>query len=318
MGKKVKEYPEKLVQRVNELYHDLFSERYHFAHPEIFEHDKDKWLNFARRFIVSDTPLTLVDVGTGTGFVPLTIARFLKEEDLFICSDISGDILEVARGNLAQERFRCRFDFVKLTGRVPFKLPFEEGVADVMTLNSVLHHVKDTQVFLGELDRVLKADGLVLIGHEPNGYFRTNKLFSGISYLINPRLAVDALAARFRLVGRLKNAVRSLLPGSRPDFAHHLGLTDRLNETLLAEKLIETPLLPEEVKEITDIRAREGFKPDRLLPGFDLLSLETCHHLFLPYDPRKNRILAGCEKFLKRAFPGSGAFFFAVYRKAKS
>jgi len=43
MRKSYRSLSEKLVQRVNELYHDFTSEQYNYSHPEIFDIEKERW-----------------------------------------------------------------------------------------------------------------------------------------------------------------------------------------------------------------------------------------------------------------------------------
>jgi len=71
-------YSERIVQRVNELYHDIASKEYQSHRPEIFEHERQRWDHVAKRFLLTGKSLVAVDIGTGTGFVPLTIGHFLK------------------------------------------------------------------------------------------------------------------------------------------------------------------------------------------------------------------------------------------------
>ena len=47
------------------------------------------------------------------------------------------------------------------------KLPFKSVSIDLITINSVLHHIKDTNFFLNELHRILKKNG-ILIASFPN------------------------------------------------------------------------------------------------------------------------------------------------------
>jgi methylase of polypeptide subunit release factors len=87
--KQTKLNPLYLVNRVNEIYHDIEREAYLQKHPEIFVDEAKRWRRIAKRYLVKDCSITVLDIGTGIGFIPLTIAPFLKMEDTIICSDIS-------------------------------------------------------------------------------------------------------------------------------------------------------------------------------------------------------------------------------------
>ena len=142
---------EKLVQRVNELYYDLEFAQYEKKHQSIFIIEKKRWRNIAKSYLNFESQIKIIDIGTGTGFVPLTIGEIFKKEDLFICSDISNKILNLAKKNIETSNFQCEFKFVKLNSQIPFKLSFNSNYADIITMNSLLHHIFDTNKFLMEV-----------------------------------------------------------------------------------------------------------------------------------------------------------------------
>ena len=109
-----KPHSEKLVQRLNEIFHDFDSDEYHRGHPEIFQQERTRWKSIGKRFFALHDPLNILDIGTGTGFVPITVGEFLKEEDTFTCTDVSEKILDVAKDKISKEQFKGKFKFVKL------------------------------------------------------------------------------------------------------------------------------------------------------------------------------------------------------------
>jgi len=309
-------HSERLVQRVNELYHDFFNEQYQYSHPEIFEQENDRWRQIANRFLKYREPATVVDIGTGTGFVPLTIAHLFKREDVFVCCDISRGILAVAERNINKHAFQCAFRFVKIESAVPLRLPFEGSSADVVTINSTLHHIRDTTSFLAEVDRVLRPKGLLLIGHEPNAYFREHRglwyNYLILSLLTDPTRAVYEVAARTGTLGALRR-IYSLVSAKKISELH---MCRRLNNQLLKERLISRPLRFEEIGAITDVRDKEGFKPDSLLPNYQLLYLETYNHLQKVITKHYgNWLLRSYDDYLSRKFPHHGSTFFVVARR---
>jgi len=298
-------YPEKLVLRVNELYHDFTSEQYQHSHPEIFEHEKERWERIAKQFLNLSRSTTIADIGTGTGFVPLQLAKFLRKEDTFICSDISKGILEVARQIIKKQNFQCKFKFVKIENQVPYRLPFETRSIDIVTMNSVLHHVRNTDAFLDEIDRILKPNGLLIIGHEPNNYFYATKLLWYIYFLFdhlpNPKLVVDKLLRR---------------SSTEKSFETSKEIVNKLNNILLREKLAKKPLSAKEVEKIVDIKSREGFTPDLLLPNYDLLHFETYNHMSrISVRHHNNLFIRKYDRLLRRVYPRSGATFFIVLKR---
>jgi len=313
-------YSEKLVQKVNELYFDFTNEEYVCTHPEIIKQTKERWERIAKQFLHFNNPITVVDIGTGTGFVPLIAAKFLKKEDLFICSDISKGILDTANRNIDRNNFHCQFEFTKIKSQVPYKLPFETESMDIVTINSVLHHIKDTTTFLDEINRILKVNGLLFIAHEPNKYFFENKfLFYNyyiISHLFNPKDIIYQVFEKIRLKKMLEQIYYFIHPKKKGSTTKHKKITDRINEKLLQEKIIEKALLPGEIGAITDIRAQEGFKPDSLLPHYKLLHLETYNHMYwVNIRHINNFLIKKYNSLLEKKYPEKGSSFFAVFRK---
>lgn len=298
MGEIIAQDCRRMVQRVNELYHDLTSEHYDNMHPEVFQEEKERWERIAKRFLNHNEPITVLDIGTGTGFVPIAIGRYLKRDDVFVCSDISSGILNVARRNVARNNLPCKFKFVKIHPTVPYRLPFETAVGDVVTMNSVLHHIEETDVFLEEVGRVLKPNGLLFVGHEPNRYFYRN-------------VFLRSIRAVFR------TAYFSMRHMKDGDSTFVRQACTRINNTLTEEKLISKPLSSNEIARIVDIKSEEGFEPKSLLQKSDLLYVETYNHLFGIITSRfSNRFTRKCEEILRKRFQKQGRLFFVVLRKS--
>ena len=313
---------ERLTQRVNELFHDFTREQYEYRHPEIIEQERERWERLANRFLNFTNYITIVDIGTGTGFVPLTIANSLREGDTFVCSDISKGILEVAKRNITAQDLKCRFEFVKLEGNVPFRLPFDTRSIDVMTMNSVLHHIKDTDTFLKEVDRSLKPEGLLFIGHEPNKRFYKHR-FLHYNYLIlslisNPMpfvvSVIDKIGKRTHTSNILRRIYHLLCPAQRKEYE----IWRRIYGIVLNEGLVTENLLVSDIPRIVDIRDKEGFEPESLFPRYDLLNIETYNHLsWVGIKHHGSRLLSKYENWLQTKFPKCGVTFFIVLRKGR-
>ncbi len=149
------------VKRANIRHHDVEAEFFERAHPEgsslyeraqvsrslalIAEGSKDRGL--------------CVDVGCGTGFVTGFELPLYK---MVVATDISRRMLEVARKRLGNSRslnlVLCDAEF----------LPFKGGVADLVSVSSVLHHLPKPFNCLKEVRRVLKRGGFVYVTREPS------------------------------------------------------------------------------------------------------------------------------------------------------
>jgi ubiquinone/menaquinone biosynthesis C-methylase UbiE len=310
---------EKLVQRVNELHFDYLREKYRPI--EIFDFEVDRWKRITKQFLDTLNSKIIVDIGTGTGFVPLTIADLLDKDSIFICSDISQQILEVAEKNIKKKNFQCRFEFIKIESQVPFRLPFNSNYADVITINSVLHNIKEPNTFLNEIDRILKPNGIIFIGHEPNKYFHENRFLKYnyliLNSLINPKFLLTKIGEKIHLIKLFKLIYHFINKERGREYANYSAACQEINKILLKEGLINRPLTLEEINKIVDIKAEEGFKFDLLFPDYKLLYFETYNHLSWVYlEHHKNFFIQRYEKYLSKKFPKYGSNFFIVLKKS--
>src|SRR6478735_3797701 len=127
-------YTPELVLKVNEGFHDVEGSAYAGVQPEIFEGETARWDVIARAKVGPRRhPIRVMDLGCGTGFVAERIAPVLTNDDTFVCADLSQAMLDACARTLADKRFACRFEFVKLDGRT---LGQANGSCDVVTMNS--------------------------------------------------------------------------------------------------------------------------------------------------------------------------------------
>ena len=313
-------YSEALVLRVNELFYDLIDDRYEDVHVEMAEAENRRWRQSMAKFVDPSRPLTIADIGSGAGLVGVTILDMLKESDTFVCADLSAGMLERARERLTSLGPGCSLDFRKIERTTPLVLPFDDESLDIVTMNSVLHHIKETEKFLQEIERVVKPGGIFLIGHEPNRRFVASRplrmRYGLLKTILMPRHTLIKVAHRAGVYPVLSRIYYSLRPERGEEARDRLR---QINATLHAEHLIARDLTFEEIAGITDIRDSEGFDPAELLPDFDLLSLETYNYMLLVSIKHGHRRLIGrFESALRRRYPDSGATFFAVFQKRRT
>ena len=310
-----------LVQRVNELYHDITNEQYRQVHPEIFVQEKERWVRTAKRFIRQSKIITIADIGTGTGFVPISIKKNLKNEDTLICTDISQKILDTAKRNIDEEKVDCHCHFKKIERQVPLKLPIKNNSIDVVTINSVLHHVHDTENFLNEVDRVLKPNGLLFIAHEPNSEFYNNYFLKYNYILLNNVLDPKQFTGKILKKIGLEKQVKRIyyrVSTTNSDYDNEQNkIADNINDILIKEKLIETRLTPVDIGNIVDIKVSEGFQPETLLRNYDILHLETYNHISsVSINYYHNKNIRKYDNYLRKKYPEEGATFFIVLQKS--
>lgn len=94
----------------------------------------------------------VLDLGTGTG----ALVDFLPTDDV-VGVDISREMLTSGRGGVEARAAA---------------LPFREDTFDAVTARSVLHHLPNLENALGEMRRVLRNGGRLVVANEPVGYAR--------------------------------------------------------------------------------------------------------------------------------------------------
>ncbi len=156
-----------LILLANKIYHDIEAENYTIRHPEIYQQERAAWLKIIHEVLqVSKTlhgTVKILDVGAGNGFVADCFAPFLNISDTFIFTDISEVMLNFTKSKFAEAKFSKVF---LLSDSQSFDVP--DASVDVITVNSVLHHLPTPEIFYNECDRILKVGGYLIIKHEPN------------------------------------------------------------------------------------------------------------------------------------------------------
>ncbi len=301
-----------LVLRVNELFHDLEGEEYAGVHPEIFEQEKRRWENILATCLPSSSaPRTFLDVGSGTGFVGERLMSHMRTGDTFICADISAKMLDICAEKSAAMRPDITLKRVKMNSET---IPVPDGSVDVLTMNSVLHHMPDSHRFLLECARVLKPGGLLFIGHEPNKrFFQSNSFLPAQASLFN-RFAPRKLLVRI---------VRALGIYKATTTRHSDPFLQHINDVLMRENLIEQPLSSPDLSRLLDVhsptagelRRDEGFDPLTVLNSlpFNVRTVQTYNHL--SKISGKHLWLWSYEQLLNLLLPSDGATFFLVAQK---
>jgi SAM-dependent methyltransferase len=109
----------------------------------------------------------LLDVGCGHAEIPLMAGpQFTKVVGI----DIARNVLEASRAKLAHAQQPERFSLLEHDLNTPW--PFEDGSFDVVTCVAVLEHLFDPIFAVGEMARVLRADGRLIVVVPNLAYFK--------------------------------------------------------------------------------------------------------------------------------------------------
>ncbi len=311
------------VLKVNEIYHDVEEDEYEKKHPDIFREEVLRWQRIGGDYIENERKtISLLDIGSGTGFVPLQVGGLLKKNDLFICSDISKNILAVCKKNISGKSFNCKFNYLKLNG---LAISLETGSVDCVTINAVLHHIPNLGDIFNEINRLLKVGGRIIIAHEPNREFFKNKLlwnnYKVLSFLFDPGSFIEAVLKKIKLYETTRKIYRHVSGRTKPASR----LVDNINKQLIEEGITDEPLTEGQIIEITDIHSPTagGFHKDRgidmlriskeHLANFEIEYLETYNHLCKVSS--LNRFTKWYDSILRKVFPVSGSSFSVVLKK---
>ncbi len=307
------------IELVNRLYHELEAETYDASHPEILHWERRRWDALLQRCEGSlRTPPRLLDVGTGTGFVPLQLLSRWPSAPI-VCTDISTAMLQRAEVRI-RERFPSgQVEFIQAT---PGALGEEHRDFDLITMNSVLHHLPEPWEILKLLARRLRPGGCIILSHEPNAPYYTNGECQRLTKrLINLRYHAGIYLDPRRYAAKLLRMAR-LIPPRKPS----PSLIDQVMNRLRVDGAIrDVDFRPEWIPALVDFHiprrsglagGERGLDP-RNHPALAGVGLHVEH--FEDYDHLADesmrtplhRMLNG---WLARRHPGCGAHFSAILR----
>lgn len=312
---------DQLVWRVNVVYHDVEGAIYQNLHPEIFDREAARWTDLAARYLSNHQPITLLDIGCGTGFVGMQIGPSLTAADRLLCADVSSVMLEVARSNLSG--LSCQVGFLQLQDK---RFPLPDASCDVVAMNATLHHIADLKTFFHEMSRVLRPGGRALICHEPNKSYYASPRMQWTTRLVGiflaPRQAIGGLLRRLGIIDGVRALLRRV---SSRDQLYNRTL-EQVNRVLLEEGSISQPLTQDQLTALVDIHSPTagGFHADRgidlptlardFLPDFTLEEFKTYNHLG-DHLSQKNGLTRKLNARLAASHPNDGATLVAVLRK---
>ncbi len=299
------------VKAINEIYHDLEAEYYVHRHPEIYTDEKVTWEYIGENFLRAKKELVVLDIGTGAGFVPLCVSRYLKENDKIICTDLSDKMLKVAQTQMSGLG-KIRKEFIKADALAMAKTGLK---VDVITMNSVLHHIPDYEVVLPQLARLINPGGYFIIMHERNKRYCQK----GLSWL-----AFYHHLARINVALR-KCAKKILL--SLGVYKKKHDAWDEFNvkvcQVVNARKVVDQELTSADINAIVDFHdpdeRGEGFDPfvlhKEFFPDFKVAAMATYKHLGAWVNEDRGLINKVFSGKIKKDDPYAGALFWLVMQK---
>jgi len=126
----------------------------------------------------------VLDVGTGSGFVAIEVARLLQGTGCEVVGmDLSRAMLTIAAENAAKEGLNSVLTWRE--GDVK-AMPFDDGEFDLIVCNDSLHHWEDPLLAFDEIARVLKKDGKCVVHDSKRLQKGPARLFSWLIGMMIP------------------------------------------------------------------------------------------------------------------------------------
>lgn len=149
-------------------YFDSIAESWNVIRSEYFE----ERLKYKLLSLTNIKDKVVADLGCGTGFVSLAL---VNEASIIFSIDNSSNMLKQLKGNVSDKNYKNLYLIKSSLDNLSL---FDESV-DVIFINMALHHIKDAKKAIGEMHRVLKKDGVVIISDvmEHNGQWAKEEMF---------------------------------------------------------------------------------------------------------------------------------------------
>lgn len=159
---------------ISSMFNDI-SQKYDFLnHFLSFGIDK-LWRKKAKKIILSDNPLSILDVATGTADLAIEISKSTKAKITGV--DFSEGMLEIGKVKVDKLHLSNQISLIHADA---LNLPFESECFDVISIAFGVRNFENLNKGLSELNRVLKKGGKLIILE-----FSTppNKIIKALYYL---------------------------------------------------------------------------------------------------------------------------------------
>lgn len=296
-----------IIKKINRYFHDIEANYFDFRHSVRIREESNLYQDFFQHFFRENQSdnVRVLEVGTGTGLVPRVLTSF-NYSPQYLCIDLSFSMLNAVRNcpGLRDKGFLC------YSVCDSEQLSFKSERFDLVICNAALHHFPNAESFFYEVDRVLTPGGILIIGHEPNKRFWTNR---SVSFLYRILYKINKLFSRDAQIPKTEKG----------DYSK---VCNGVNEILLNKGLITEPLPHETILGYVDTHSpNSGSKIDyskgftiqeikeRFFKGY---SIEQLRYHYNPGSPDGVGILWRLFRFYNRiVFPASAPSFSLILRK---
>jgi ubiquinone/menaquinone biosynthesis C-methylase UbiE len=101
----------------------------------------------------------ILDVGTGTARIPILMCQ-QRSQYLITGIDLAQSMLIIGQRNVEESNLSQRIRLERVDSK---RMPYPDLEYDMVVSNSLVHHLPDPFVFFGEVKRLVRPDGAILI-----------------------------------------------------------------------------------------------------------------------------------------------------------
>lgn len=319
------------VKAVNDCYYRRSAGSYD-ATPDIAHDAVHAWQRISDFLSVALPDIatySIVDIGSGTGFVAERAKSSLLPFMQYVGFEPSDDMRKIAKMKLNDPRIS--FFPLNVEHKVSETISVIDG-PKIVTINSVLHHIVWWEEFLVDVVDCLNPGDFFIICHEPNSRFWENAhLVQAFDTVVVEKQAKSRpLAIYLNPLNYIRKLQRLFkLPSKRQ------SLIDLINWELKEKGIIKKDLLPDMVGAIIDYSVPlcwrsiscdkefdEGFFSIERLKSEFLLNCETMLSFTYQHLAFSPAIVSDTwkqfDKDMSKAFPDDGAQFCIIVRKKVS
>ena len=141
-----------------ELMFDLIATRYDLLNRVLSGGIDKSWRKKAINQLLQIQPQSILDIATGTADLALEAVRLNPSKIIGV--DISAGMLEIGKEKINAKNLS---ELIKLQQADSEKLPFEDNCFDAITVAFGVRNFEHLEIGLGEMLRVLKPQGMVVI-----------------------------------------------------------------------------------------------------------------------------------------------------------
>ena len=145
--------------------------------------------------------IKVLDIGTGTARIPILMCQ-QRPQYLVTGIDLAQSMLIIGQRNVEEAKLTQRIKLERVDSK---RMPYPDLEFDMLVSNSLVHHLPDPGSFFGEVKRLVKPGGAILIRDliRPESDKIVNELVTKIGANYDPhqqQLFHDSLKAALTLV----------------------------------------------------------------------------------------------------------------------